>query len=119
MCFEGHWTVDGDRRDGRWKPLFGLESISVHSVRRTLVESSQSYGSDDGNRRHGRSLGWPSRWRDRRSSKAPPGVRRILGRPYRGGFFAAYLLATPVFLIVDVVFDVPFRVAAAGVGPLA
>ena len=31
--------------------------------------------------------------------------------PYRGGFFAAYLLATPVFLIVDVVFDVPFRVA--------
>jgi len=42
-----------------------------------------------------------------------------LGRPYRGGFFAAYLLATPVFLIVDVVFDVPFRVEAAGVGPLA
>ena len=34
-----------------------------------------------------------------------------MDRPYRGGFFAAYLLATPVFLIVDVVFDVPFRVA--------
>ena len=35
-----------------------------------------------------------------------------MGRPDRGGFFAAYLLATPAFLIADMEFDIPFRVAA-------
>lgn len=35
-----------------------------------------------------------------------------MGRPDRGGFFAAYLLATPAFLIADLGFDMPFRVAA-------
>ena len=35
-----------------------------------------------------------------------------MDRPDRGGFFAAYLLATPAFVVADVVFDMPFRVAA-------
>ena len=35
-----------------------------------------------------------------------------MGRPDRGGFFAAYLLATPAFLIADMEFGMPFRVAA-------
>ena len=35
-----------------------------------------------------------------------------MGGPDRGGFFAAYLLATPAFLIADLGFDMPFRVAA-------
>ena len=39
-------------------------------------------------------------------------MKRIIGRLDRGGFFAAYLLATPVFLIADLGFDMPFRVAA-------
>ena len=30
--------------------------------------------------------------------EAPPGERRIMGRPDRGGFFAVYLLATPPIL---------------------
>jgi hypothetical protein len=37
-----------------------------------------------------------------------------MGRLDRGGFFAAYLLATPAFLIADIGFDMPFRVAALG-----
>ena len=35
-----------------------------------------------------------------------------MGRPDRGGFFAAYLLATPVFFVADVGLGMPFRVAA-------
>ncbi len=35
--------------------------------------------------------------------------RRIRGRT---GFFAIYLLATPLFLVIDLAFDMPFRIAA-------
>ena len=39
-------------------------------------------------------------------------MRRGMGRPDRGGFFAAYLLATPAFLIADIGFDMPVRISA-------
>ena len=39
-------------------------------------------------------------------------MRRGIGRPDRGGFFAAYLLATPAFLIADIGFDMPVRISA-------
>ena len=41
--------------------------------------------------------------------RVPSGAEEAGGH---GGFIAAYLLATPAFVLADVAFDMPFRVAA-------
>ena len=44
------------------------------------------------------------------SPRVPSGATESAGG--HGGFITAYLLATPAFVVADLTFDAPFRVAA-------